>query len=342
MKMQPASPALEKRFQALTRVVLEKQLKSGPEPQVLVYDRQCELAELLAEAYKANMPNAECINFDEIDPEELRLKLIALPKGATVILVQSTNFRITEFRFRLELFNRGLGCLEHTRLAYFKPEEYEIYADALEFRGDYYKAKGSEIAQKLEEATSIEIVSHGGSVLHFGPMEKAKINHGLFAEQEHRGGAAICGEVFSEAKDFSSVNGELMVRAYPGEDLLVVHCEPFKVRVVKGLLSCDDPNCPEDFRARVLDKIAASEGGEVLVREAGFGLNPAVSFVTSLSDVNHFERMAGFHLSLGKKHNIYREKISAKITQRYHVDVFADLKEIRVNGEAIFANGAYL
>ncbi len=333
---------LKDRFRELTALILEKQMGCASEPQVLVYDRQCELAELLAEAYKANMPTAECIDFDQTDPEELRQKLIALPEGATVILVQSTNFRITEFRFRLELFNRGLGCLEHTRLAYFKPQEYGIYADALEFRGDYYKAKGSEIAQKLEEATNIEIVSHGGSVLHFGPMEKAKINHGLFAEQEHRGGAAVCGEVFSEAKDFTSVNGELMVRAYPGEDLLVVQCEPFKVRIENGLLSCDDPKCPEDFRVRVLDKIAASEDGEVFVREAGFGLNPAVSFATPLSDVNHFERMAGFHLSLGKKHNIYREKISAKITQRYHVDVFADLKEIRVDGEPIFINGGYL
>lgn len=330
------------KLQNIIHDVLEKQMHCSNEPQVLIFDRECELASLLADAYIQNMPTAEHIDFNASNPDEIREKLLKLPEGATVVLVQSTNFRLAEFRIRLELFNKNIGCLEHSRLAYFAPEEYETYINALEFRGDYYKEIGTKLAHKIESAQEIQIITHGGCTLRFGPMEEVKINHGLFAEQKHRGGAALCGEVFSEARDFKTVNGEVMVRCYPDENLRIVPCTPFKVRIQNSLLTCDDLNCPDDFRKNILDKIAASEDNEVMVREAGFGLNPAISFATPLSDVNNFERMEGFHLSLGKKHNIYRDKIDEKIMQRYHIDVFADLEAIKIDSETVFENGHYI
>jgi aminopeptidase len=334
--------SLADRLAQITKVVLEKQMQCKDEAQVLLFDRQCSLASLLADAYSVNMPSAEKINFDDEDPNELREKLLNLAPGSTVVLVQSSNFRLDDFRIRLQLFNAGIGCLEHAHLKYFGPEEYETYANALEFRGDHYESYGMVLSEKLEKAKEIKIISKNGSTLRFGAMEKCKINHGIFWKQKNRGGAAICGEVFTEAKDFSSVNGELMVAAYPGTDWKMIPCEAFKIKITNSILSCDDPKCPKPFRENVLDVIAASEDGEVMIREAGFGLNPAISHANPLSDVSAFERMAGFHISLGKKHPIYRKKLAKSVVQRYHMDVFADLDQILVDSELVYQKGAYV
>ncbi|MEI7510856.1 MAG: hypothetical protein WCJ84_01720 [Candidatus Peregrinibacteria bacterium] len=334
--------SLPEKFLCVTADILKKQLGVADEPQILIFDRQSPLSNLLANAYVQNMPKAEIINFDEWDPQEITQKLLVLPAGATVILVQSRDFRLDDFRIRLKLFNNGVGCLEHTHLQYFYPEQYETYADALVFRGEYYKNLGIRLAEKIENSLETKIFSRDGSVLSFGKMEKCQVNHGLFSEQKNRGGGAICGEVFSEALDFSTVNGEMMVSCYPDKDLRIVVCKPFRVRIEKSMLHCDDPLCPQDFRENILERITREEEGEVMVREAGFGLNPAISIKTPLADVNAFERMAGFHLSLGKKHNIYRQKIHKKIVQRYHIDIFADLERIEVDRVCVFEKGRYL
>ena len=333
---------LLERLIQITKVVLEKQMQCKDEPQVLLFDRQCDFSSILADAYSANMPRAEKINFDDEKPDELREKLLSLPSGSTVVLVQSSNFRLDDFRIRLQLFNAGIGCLEHAHLKYFAPDEFETYANALEYRGDYYERFGGLLAGKLEQASELKIVSKNGSVLSFGPMEECKTNHGVFWKQKNRGGAAICGEVFTEAKDFSSVNGELMVAAYPGTDWKMVPCEAFKVKITESILTCDDPKCPPPFRKDVLDVIAASEDGEVMIREAGFGLNPAISHANPLSDVSAFERMAGFHISLGKKHPIYRKKLAKSVVQRYHMDIFADLDQTLIDDEVVFKGGSYI
>lgn len=330
------------RFIQITKVVLDQQMQSKDEDQILLYDRQSGLACLLAEAYSVNMPRAEKLNFDDEAPEILREKLLSLSAGSTVVLVQSSNFRLDDFRIRLQLFNAGIGCLEHAHLKYYEPEEHETYANALEYRGEYYESYGETLAEKLGEAQEMKIISKNGSTLSFGAMEKAKINHGIFWKQKNRGGAAICGEVFSEAKDFSSVNGELMVSAYPGTDWKVVSCEPFMVKINESILTCDDPKCPPGFRENILDRIANSEDGEVMVREAGFGLNPAISHENILSDISAFERMAGFHMSLGKKHPIYRKKIHKSVVQRFHIDIFADLDQIIIDDKIVYENGSYI
>lgn len=327
----------------ITRDILEKQMAVQSEPQVLVYDQQSPLAEILADAYIQNMPNAQHINFDKTDPEEIQKTLLALPKGATVILVQSRNFRLDNFRIRLNLFNQGVGCLEHTHLFYIYEHQYHTYFEALRYRGDYYKALGEWIKEKLDVCQELKIVSKNGSELVFGPMEDTKINHGIFHLQENRGGGAMTGEVFSEAKDFSTVNGEMSIYCYPGEDLRIVKCEPFTIKVKESFLFCDDPKCPDDFRENILDRINANENmGGVFMREAGFGLNPAISKENDLADVNAFERIAGFHVSLGMKHQVYRNKFPKETIQRYHIDIFVDVDRIEIDGETIFEEEKYV
>jgi len=170
------------------------------------------------------------------------------------------------------------------------------------------------------------------------------LNHGIFAEQKNRGGAAICGEIFSEAKDLTTVNGKISICCYPTLDFAIRNCEPFTLTVKEGFVECDE-NTPKYFKEKIYDMIANGEtdGGKVLMREAGFGLNPALSFDRPLStDVSAFERQAGFHISLGKKHAIYRKKFPKKEVQRYHIDIFCDLEKIKIDGEVVFENGGYV
>lgn len=327
----------------ITKDILTKQMAVKDEPQILVYDRQSPLAELLADAYIANMPNAKHLNFDEHDPKEIQTRLMALPKGATVILVQSKNFRLDDFRIRLNLFQQGVGCLEHTHLYYMYEHQFDTYLEALRYRGDYYKALAKWIKDKLDVCKEFRVVSKNGSILTFGPMEDTKVNHGIFCEQVNRGGGAMTGEVFSEAKDFSTVNGEMSIYCYPGEDLRIVKCEPFTLKIKNSFITCDDPKCPEDFKKNILERITENENmSGVFMREAGFGLNPAISKEKDLADVNAFERIAGFHVSLGMKHQIYRQKFDKDIIQRYHIDIFVDTDRMEIDGEVIFENEAYV
>jgi hypothetical protein len=100
-------------------------------------------------------------------------------------------------------------------------------------------------------------------------------------------------------------------------------------------------NCPENFR-HILDKISASEDGEVMCRELWFWMNSGITKEKPLSDINSFERVTGFHMSLWKKHQMYRKKIHHKINQRYHIDIFPDIKEIFIGNEKVFEYGRYI
>jgi hypothetical protein len=71
-------------------------------------------------------------------------------------------------------------------------------------------------------------------------------------------------------------------------------------------------------------------------------LNPNIDFENILSDVNPFERLEGFHISLGKKHNIYRKKLHKNVVQRYHIDIFPDVKMMKVDEKVIFEGESFL
>jgi hypothetical protein len=78
-----------------------------------------------------------------------------------------------------------------------------------------------------------------------------------------------------------------------------------------------------------------------MVRELWFWLNSGISKQKRLSDVAAFERVCGFHISLWKKHQIYRKKIHRKVTQRYHIDIFPDVEYIDFDWKRIFWEGKY-
>ncbi len=339
----------EKLYGATADILLKNMQILDPDfiwkPVICVYDTHSELSKLLAEGYEntlKNIENAEMINFDSLPKDELKEKLMSLEEGATVILVQSTNFRLDDFRIRLNLNNQWVGCLEHNHLGYLPTEHTENYIDSIVYNSDYYEELSDKMHKVFSTWDKLEMKTVSGDILtvEWG-FEEMKRNTWDYRNKK-RGGTFPIGENFTEAKDFSRVNGSFTVFAYPDERFQVQFSdEPFRVDVKNSLLTCNDPKCPQVFRA-LLDQIAESEDGEVHIRELGFGMNTGISKEKRLSNIWAYERVTGFHLSLWKKHNIYRKKFDKKITQRYHIDIFPDVDTISVDGKMIFQDGKYV
>jgi hypothetical protein len=75
----------------------------------------------------------------------------------------------------------------------------------------------------------------------------------------------------------------------------------------------------------------------VLVREIGFGLNPAMDRQHFVNDITAYERMTGLHLSLGEKHGVYKKPGLEPGKTRYHVDIFLAADRILIDNEGVFA-----
>lgn len=332
---------------------ITKQMGCTTEHIVVLYDRDSPLSCRISDAYIAVLhkrPNTVIQQYDETKKQETIDLLLGLETGSSVFLVQSSSFRLDDFRIRLQLFNNGVGCLEHSHLSYYPPEQEETFIQSLEWNGDEYARLGETIGKLLETSDEIQIYSGKNEVLHFGPMEECKINDGRFYSQKNRGGSSICGEVFSESKDLESVSGTLSICCYPNEHFLIQQCEPFTITLEKGRITKVDENAPQEFMENIINRVKSGEynengDGEVMIREAGFGLNPFISFQNPLSYVSVFERQAGFHVSVGKKHNIYRKKFPKDVIQRYHIDIFSNCtKMVAVQNKTetvFFENGKY-
>jgi len=120
----------------------------------------------------------------------------------------------------------------------------------------------------------------------------------------------------------------------------VIICEPFKVQVEKGFLRYEE-NAPQEFQELMKLIETENEHGKIPLREIGFGLNKHISFNKPLSETSAFERQEGLHFSLGMKHNIYRKKVPKTVNQRYHIDIYIDVKEIRADDQVLY-DGSYL
>ncbi len=79
-----------------------------------------------------------------------------------------------------------------------------------------------------------------------------------------------------------------------------------------------------------------------MVRELGFGLNPAITTTTPLADINFHERKIGVHLSLGKKHGIYGKKLPKTEVQRFHIDVFVSLESVWIGDTQVYGDDMWI
>ena len=302
----------------------------------VIFDLDAPLTQLIVEAYRAALPEGTFILFVERTPAEILALFQSLAPGDLVILVQTTNFRLDEFRIRIELFKHGLKTIEHSHLGRMDESQFPAYIDALEYDPAYYRTLGPALKARLDVARRVVVECADAQLVYPTALEPTKLNIGDYSQLKNVGGTFPIGEVFTESQDLRTVNGSARVFAFAGDDHVVRRHEPFLVHVTSGIISA--PDSPQEFRD-ILAKIVEDE--EVLVRELGFGLNRAMGKDRWVNDINAFERQKGIHLSIGAKHGVYPKPGINRKQGRYHVDVFVDVTRILIDDEVVYQDGDF-
>jgi len=309
---------------------------------LVIYDKQCDLAQALTETYRRCLPEARFVDFDEVTAAVVLEDFANLQPSDLVVLIQSTNFRLNQFRIRVELFKKSLKVIEHPHLSRIPGAQRLYYLDALAYDPQYYRGVGLALKARIDQAGS-GVLDSGGELLIFSAgFEPAKLNVGDYSGMKNVGGQFPIGEVFTESKDLEAVNGRVRVFAFGDTTFTVNKPEkPITLVVTQGRVK-ETINSTPEFE-EVLANIRMDEGGEVWVRELGFGLNRALTQERVVSDIGTYERMCGIHLSLGAKHNVYKKpnfKFSNK-TARHHVDIFADTQSVLLEGKNVYQDNAW-
>lgn len=329
-------PIIEKAAQNLRDTVYGAIQIQPTENVVVIYDTEAPLTRIILEGYKQAIPEAEFIDFTSCTVENVREKINALNRGDLVVLLQSTNFRLNEFRFRIELFERGLKTIEHIHLARIDEDQFQTYVNALFYDANFYRPLGHELKKRLDVCEHVVVTCAGTTLTYPVGMESTKLNIGDYTGMKNVGGTFPIGEVFTESKDLTKVNGAVKIFAYAGMDHKMRIVPSFTAHITDGVLTA--PEAPQEFQ-EILKMIAEDE--EVLVREFGLGLNRELGKEMVVNDITAFERQLGLHLSLGAKHAIYPKPGLNRKTGRYHVDVFVDIETITIDNEVIYQNGAF-
>ena len=120
----------------------------------------------------------ETTKAEEVDPqiESIKSELLSLPKGSIAILVQSTNFRLSTFRIRLELFNIGVHVIEFNHLAYLKESEFETFEKTLEYHTHDYIHALEKFGSYIDRGLTPVCHSAKGHILSIGKVERARGN----------------------------------------------------------------------------------------------------------------------------------------------------------------------
>lgn len=311
---------------------------------ILIYDLNSTLSNLISHWYIFNLNwkyNSEIYLFDESKVDFYKNLLLWLNKNDTVILVQSTNFRMENFRIRILLQQKWISCIEHNHLSYIKENNIINYLNSINLDYNKIDILSNKLKSKFDIAEKLEVISRSWKkfIVKWW-FEDMKRNSWIY-NIDSRYATFPAWENFSEAKDFLKVSWILEIRAYPWLDFIVRHLdEPFFINVENSIIKDFSNNTPEDF-IEIFEKIKVSES-EVMIRELGFWLNPEITFDNKLDDVNAFERLEWFHLSIWKKHNIYRKKLNKDVIQRYHIDIFPSVEKIILDNSIIYENNKFL
>lgn len=306
---------------------------------LVISDTQCSLAVALTEAYRRSIPTATFMDFNSVTSSDILAAFKTLTPGDLVVLIQSTNFRLHDFRIRVELFEQSLKVIEHPHLARMPGLERFYYIESLAYDSVYLRGVGHAL-KKLIDRASCAIVESGGEQLIFGsPLEPAKLNIGDYTGMKNIGGQFPIGEVFTEAQDLESVNGRVRIFAFADTSFTVNKpAHPITLVVTKGRVT-EVINSTPEFE-QVLANIRKDEG-EVWLRELGFGMNRAFTPDRIVSDIGTYERMCGIHLSLGSKHGVYKKFNFKRGTTWHHVDVFAVTEFVYLDDVIVYKNGSW-
>lgn len=308
---------------------------------IVVFDKNCALANVLTEAYRRALPSAQFIDFETIQAEDALALFEVLKPGDLAVLIQSSSFRLSAFRIRVELFNLSIKVIEHPHLNTMEGEQIRVYVDSLAYDAAYFRNTGTALRALIDGAASGSIDSGGEKLVFPVGFEPAKLNVGDYSNMKNIGGQFPIGEVFTESKILEEVNGRVRIFAF-GDTGFVVNkpAKPITLIVEKGRVVDVIDSIPE-FN-EVLANIVADEN-EVWVRELGFGLNRAFSSERIVNDIGTYERMCGVHLSLGAKHSVYAKPGFAfsRRTARHHVDVFAVTESVILGDKQVYRDGAW-
>jgi leucyl aminopeptidase (aminopeptidase T) len=312
---------------------------AAPRTALVVYDRRSPLNEVLTEAYRRALPDGRFIDFDSVEPQQVLDAFASLQAKDLAVLIQTTSFRLNDYRIRMELFKQGLKVIEHMHLSRMPGEQGLIYIDALAYDPAYYRGTGHALQAHINRARSAVVDSGGERLVFDSPFEEAKLNIGDYSAMKNVGGLFPIGEVFTEAQDLEAVNGRVKVFVFGDTSFRVNRPEtPITMIVEKGRITGAENSTPEFDN--MLAIIRAHEG-EVWVRELGFGMNRAFSRERMVDDIGTYERMCGIHLSLGAKHGQYQKPQFKRKDARYHVDVFAVTEAVWLDDDQIYRDGAW-
>ena len=335
----PRNELLLKAIQNVEDIVFTAIDHDAEHKALVVYDTENELTKILTEAYREVISEAEFIDFNTKSKEEIIDAFNALSPRDLVVLIQSSDFRLNEFRIRIQLFQRKLKVIDHQHLFRNTRDSWETYIDALAYDTDWYRGVGWRLKKRIEETNILRILSPHSELLVTGGLEIPKPNLGDYTDMENIGGTFPIGEVFTEARDLTKMNGSLVISSYANSEFNVEMHEPFRIDIKDGVVVGWSENVPDSF-PEIIVQIQTNE--RPLIREIGFGLNRAMTNERYLLDITAYERRLGLHFSLGEKHTVYKKQgISADKT-RYHVDLFPVVSHVYADGELIFENGDYL
>lgn len=304
---------------------------------LVIFDTQSPLTHIITNGYRAHLPESSFLDIADTTAEALFERFKTLQPGDLVVLVQSSSFRLSEFRIRIELFKLELKTIEHIHLNRMDDSQFQIYIDALAYNPDVIRPLGHNLQKRINACKTITVECPGTTLLYDTPFEPAKINIGDYSQMTNVGGTYPIGEVFSEAQDLTKVNGDIKIFAFAGKDHIVREYEPFIAHIKDGILSA--PDSPPEFQ-EILEMI--KESSPVFVREFGLGLNRAMGKGRLVNDLTAFERMLGMHMSLGAKHSIYKKPGMSRKTGRYHIDIFLDLERITIDDTVVYQNNDYI
>lgn len=313
---------------------------------VIIYDEETKLAKILTSGYEEALKSLSfefiSFNFFSKEHEETKEIIDNLNPEDLVILIQSSSFRMSKYRWRNLLFQANLKVIEHPQLEKNLDTEIKTYINSLNYDLDYYKKTSKFLISKLENAKNIKIISSDGSIAEYtGPMDRVFDNMANFEGKENWGTRFPVGEVLTESLDLKDLNGDVLLYCYPDLTHRTQIVEPFKCYIENGILISHKG--PKGFDEVIQMIKEENEEKEVFIRELGLGINRSIKKFDRLGDISSYERLVGLHFSLGMKHGIYQKKLwpkyGKKFYQRFHIDVFVDLKEILIDEEKIYEEG---
>lgn len=327
--------------------LLNDNVKFHPTNKVmLIHDQDSPIAITLTTAFAeviTTYQQHEIIEFNPENTTSLKQTLTRLNKGDLVILIQTSNFRISEYRIRLECNNIGVFVLEFHHLDLIKSDQEQTFLNSLIYDLPRYNAITQKITPLINNSLKISIICEDQSTMVYtGPFDKVYYNIGEI--HNTLGSLFPIGEFFTEPLELKNVNGTFQVYAFPSLEHETIIATPFHVHIKDGAIVSHTG--PERFE-QIIQLIKQENVNEqVPIREMGFGLNRFIGKQHPLGYVGSHERQRGFHVSIGLKHGIYRKKVPTSINQRYHIDMFINVQQIIVETPqetiTIFENGEYI